>query len=126
MWRKSDEVGCGGKEKERKTEVEVDVRCKCGLREKGLWGGNAKQGLCGGNLSATSTPHRSGKRCSGRRRKLNINFVSLQCRICIMVTNSFEQIQLQILLFNVSVMLYVMLCHSANRMPLPSDASRPH
>ena len=25
-----------------------------------------------------------------------------------------------------AVMLYVMLCHSANRMPLRSDVSRPH
>ena len=26
----------------------------------------------------------------------------------------------------IPVMLYVMLCHSANRMPLRSDVSRPH
>ena len=33
-------------------------------------GRRRKTGLCGGNLSDTSTPHRSGKRCGGRCRRL--------------------------------------------------------
>ena len=60
MWEKSDEDGCGGEEKERKTEAEVDGQCECGLEGEGT-------GMRGGNLSDTSTIHRSGKGCGGRR-----------------------------------------------------------
>ena len=53
--RKSDEDGCGGEEKERKTEAQDSVNLDLG--EKGCI-----TGLCGCNLSDTSTLHRSGKR----------------------------------------------------------------
>ena len=58
-----------GEEKGRKTESEVDRHSKCGLEGQGTVGrGDAsKTGLCGGNWSYTSTPHRSLKRCGGRR-----------------------------------------------------------
>ena len=39
------------------------------LREKGLSAWRHKTGLCGGNLSDTSTPSRSGKRCLGRKKE---------------------------------------------------------
>ena len=43
---KSNEVGCGGKEKERKAEEEVEGRCKCGEEKHKL-----------GCVEATIDPH---------------------------------------------------------------------
>ena len=61
MWGNRDEYGCGG-EKERKTESEGDEQCKCGPSGKET----QNRALRGGNLSDTSSPHRSGKRCVRR------------------------------------------------------------
>ena len=50
----SYEDGCGW-EKEMKTEAEMDGQCNCGLEGERIVG-KGKTGLCGGNLSETSTP----------------------------------------------------------------------
>ena len=43
--------------KEMKTEAEVDGQCKCGLEGEGTVGGRrCITGLCGCNLSHTSSP----------------------------------------------------------------------
>ena len=54
-----------GRRGERETEAEMNGRGLGGNRDFRAKKWTTR--LCGGNLSDTSNPHRSGKRCGGRR-----------------------------------------------------------
>ena len=71
---KSDEDGCGWElEKEKKNETEVDGQCKCGHEGKGL-----SFDFVEASCHIYIDPHRSGKRCGVRRRKLiNLKLVKM-------------------------------------------------
>ena len=63
MGKRVTEDGCGGEEKEKNTKAEVDVNMD--LREKGLSVEEMRNRAMW--TSDKSTPHRSGKICSGIR-----------------------------------------------------------